>query len=110
MTTISEGWEDSKGNPDGAISSGIGYTIAWQRGALRLPGDAGGLEPRRNGAFLIEVLEACKEQLDRVNSGKFACEENYEAEEALTHAIFALKSRLNRRQEEGTLGTHQVDK
>ena len=49
---------DTDGKPAGGISSGIGYTIGWQNGPCLIHED--GSQPDRNGAFLIEVLEACR--------------------------------------------------
>lgn len=97
---LSSNWTDSEGNHQGGQSCGIGFTIAWQRGPLN--------ENGRNGAFLIEVLEACEHQLRFYQNSKFACAENGEALERLRQAITALQSRRSRRQEEGTLGTHKV--
>lgn len=98
---INQNWQDENGNHDGAISTGIGFTIAWQRGALDKAG--------RNGAFLLEVLAACKHQLEYYQSGKFACQENGNALHALKVCIAELESRKNRRIEAGTLGTHKPD-
>lgn len=42
----------TEGKPDGGQSYGIGFAICWQRGSLQ--------EQGRNGAYLIEVLEACR--------------------------------------------------
>ena len=52
MTIIKKdwNWSDDEGNHIGGQSIGESYTIAWQRGPLK--------ESGRNGAFLIEVLEA----------------------------------------------------
>jgi hypothetical protein len=98
---LEENWVDSEGNPDGAISSGIGYTISWQRGSL-----AHG----RTGAFLIEVLTSCLKQLERYQDGKFACNENALAEFHIQQALILLNQRLDRRKQEGILGTHITDK
>ena len=46
-------WSDDDGNHSGGQSIGESYTIAWQRGPLK--------ESGRNGAFLIEVLEALRD-------------------------------------------------
>jgi hypothetical protein len=97
---LEENWVDSEGNPDGAISCGIGYTIAWQRGSL---------EHGRTGAFLIEVLTSCFKQLERYQDGKFACNENELALFHINQALILLNQRLDRRKEQGTLGTHKTD-
>ena len=98
MAPINNNWYNGEGNHEGGVSTGIGYTIAWQRGSLNVEG--------RNGAFLIEVLESCKNQLDSFNNGKFACPENEQASQSLLDCIMALKERSNRRKAQGTLGTH----
>lgn len=96
-------WIDRDGNHDGGYSSGVGFQINWQRGALS---QAGG----RNGAFVIEVLTACKAQLEFYNSGKFRCDENTEAINRIESSIQSLRDRQQRRYNEGTLGTHHAAK
>lgn len=93
-------WTNEDGSHAGGVSTGVGFTIAWQRGPLT--------EAGRNGAFLIEVLESCRCQLQYFQMSKYACDENLKALEHLDEAIFALKSRRDRRQAEGVLGTHQA--
>jgi len=102
MEPINRDWTNDRGRRDGGISTGIGYTIAWQRGALITEG--------RNGAFLLEVLHSCLIQLNYYQESIFASKENAIAREHLTIAIEALESRSNRRKAEGTLGTHIPDK
>lgn len=97
---INQRWETPERLPDGGVSTGIGFTIAWQRGPLT---------SGRNGAFLLDVLNSCREQLIYFESGQFACAENKEALGKVTEAIDVLASRLSRRQSEGTLGTHTAD-
>lgn len=98
MQPIHSNWTDDEGNHDGGQSVGIGFTIAWQRGALN--------EDGRNGAFLIEVMEACLNQIKYFQYGKkFRCDENDVAIAHMEKAIAALESRRNRREEAGTLGT-----
>lgn len=98
---LSQNWTTPEGNHDGGVSTGIGYTIAWQRGPL-----VGG---NRNGAFLIEVLTACLRQLEYCQNSRYACAENAEALDYLELAIASLESRRLRRQNQGTLGTHEID-
>lgn len=98
---INRQWTRSDGSHDGGVSTGIGFTIAWQRGSL--------VQEGRNGAFLIEVLEACRNQLRYYQNGSFACEENQAALEALSTALDALNGRRDRRMRTGKLGTHQTD-
>jgi hypothetical protein len=98
---IDKNWADGDGNHQGGISTGIGYTIAWQRGALNVEG--------RNGAFVIEVLESVRWQLEYMNEGKYECQENTEAIEHLNGALAQLRTRRDRRKNAGTLGTHLTD-
>ena len=89
----------------GGQSCGIGFTIAWQRGALNIAG--------RNGAFVIEVLEAVRSQIEyfqEAGNGKFACQENAEALFHVDQALNYLKDRRDRRLAQGTLGTQEPDK
>ena len=102
MEPININWTNDDGTHAGGQSYGIGFTIAWQRGAIN---EVGG----RNGAFLTEVLQACRDQLAYFQNSKFASEEN---EIALTHldtTIELLEARRKRREAAGTLGTHKVD-
>lgn len=89
---------ETEGKPDGGQSYGIGFCIAWQRGSL--------LEQGRNGAFLIEVLEVCLDEL-RHKDRQFPCRENIEAMGYLEAALSKLNARLTRRKEEGTLYDHK---
>ncbi len=91
----------TEGAPDGGSACGAGFAIFWQRGALDKEG--------RNGAFILEILAVCKSQLEYYQSAQFPCEENETALLALTMAIEALQSRLNRREASGVLGTHLPD-
>ena len=93
---------DHLGRPEGGCSSGVGYTISWQRGPCPSP-------EARNGAFLIEVLESCEKRLAYYQSSEFACDENADALVFLAESIASLKSRLDRRRDAGTLGTHKPD-
>ena len=90
----------SEGKPDGGMSYGIGFTIAWQRGSLVKEG--------RNGAYLIEVLEACEDELKHKNK-YFPCQENEEALSHLQKCLAFLNSRIERRKINQTYGTHQPD-
>lgn len=101
MATVNSNWTDeATGNHDGGVSYGPGYCLSWQRGPLN--------EADRNGAGLIEVLDACRHQLEYFQNGKFSCEENRLALEKLDEAIAHLESRRDRRTAEGTLGTTEV--
>jgi hypothetical protein len=101
MKLINKNWTNEDGTHAGGVSTGIGFTISWQRGPLQ--------EAGRNGAFLIEVLEACQSQLSYFQESSYPSQENINALESLEKCIEHLKSRRDRRQAEGTLGTHQPD-
>jgi hypothetical protein len=101
MTPIAANWTDVNGLHQGGQSCGIGYTIAWQRGALDKEG--------RNGAFLIEVLEAVRSQIQYYQDSKFVCEENATALQHIDLALAALNSRRDRRKDQNILGTHVID-
>ena len=94
---LNRNWTTPEGHHDGGISTGIGYTIAWQKGPLT---DGG-----RNGAYPIEVLEAVKQRLEHFQRSKFECRENAIAIMHLEQALGVLCSRIERRRNEGTLGT-----
>jgi hypothetical protein len=96
---INQNWTNEDGTHNGGVSTGIGYTIAWQRGPLN--------EGGRNGAFMIEVLQACRHQMNYYQDSRYACQENEAALHHLDLAIAALQSRRDRRDAEGTLGTHE---
>lgn len=100
-------FHDENGNPAGGISTGIGYTIGWQNGPCPIQED--GSQPARNGAFLIEVLEACEARLEFYQDGEFACAENESALEHVRCAGNDLRGRRDRRKDAGTLGTHEKD-
>lgn len=102
ITAINQNWTNDNGTHDGGVSTGTGFTISWQRGPINVAG--------RNGAFLIEVMEACHSQLEYFQNSGYSCEENTKALEYLEKAIQSLKSRRTRRESEGTLGTHQPDR
>jgi hypothetical protein len=101
MHPIDKNWTNSDGGHDGGVSTGIGFTISWQRGPLDVAG--------RNGAFLLEVMTSCRQQLDYYQNSPWACPENQAALEALDESIAQLHSRRCRRERAGTLGTHATD-
>jgi hypothetical protein len=102
LKPIHTNWTNEDGTHAGGISTGVGFTISWQRGALNTA--------ERNGAFLMEVLDACRHQLMYFQQSKFACEENLLALQHIDEAMFSLQSRRDRRQDQGTLGTHETDR
>jgi hypothetical protein len=97
MDPINRNWTNVDSTHDGGVSTGIGYTIAWQRGPLN---DAG-----RNGAFVLEVLDSCLNQVQYFQDTFLPCPENAAAIEHLNAAIAALESRRNQRKQAGVLGT-----
>ena len=97
--SINQNWTNDDTGHDGGVSTGIGFTISWQRGAIN--------EAGRNGAFLIEVMESCLSQIEYFQDSKHGCQENAEAISHLEQSILSLKSRRNRREQDGTLGTTQ---
>lgn len=99
---IDTNYHDHLGRPEGGCSTGIGYTISWQRGPCATPDE-------RNGAFLIEVLESCEKRIAFFEASEFACVENADALAFLGEAIRSLKRRRDRRRDAGTLGTHEPD-
>jgi len=98
---VDTNWQSDDGTPDGGVSTGVGYTISWQRGTVS--------ENGRNGAFLIEVLESCRHQLEYYQTKIFNCEENANALTYLNAALEQLYSRRNRRKKDGILDTHKPD-
>ncbi|MHC5824493.1 MAG: hypothetical protein ACYT04_53805 [Nostoc sp.] len=102
LIIINQNWTNGDGTHGGGVSTGTGFTISWQRGLIK---DAG-----RNGAFLIEVLESCFSRLEYFQNSAYKSQENIEALDYLEKCIERLKSRIDRRATEGTLGTHQPDK
>lgn len=97
MEPINENWTNADNTHAGGVSTGIGYTISWQRGPLN--------EVGRNGAFLIEVLQSCLNQVEYFQKTFLPGEENEAAIDHLNAAIAALESRRNKRKQAGTLGT-----
>ncbi|MEH2384903.1 MAG: hypothetical protein V7K14_03730 [Nostoc sp.] len=102
LIAINQNWTNDDGTHGGGVSTGTGFTISWQRGPINVSG--------RNGAFLIEVLEACFSQLEYFQNSAYKSQENIDALNYLDKCIERLKSRRGRRETEGTLGTHQPDK
>lgn len=94
---INKNWTNPDGTHAGGTFSDTGVTIAWQRGPISKEGD-------QNGALLLTVLGACKDQLEYFQDSKFACEENQEALDHLSACMGVLERRRDRRKAEGTLG------
>lgn len=101
---FSEQWTDADGNPAGGVATGRGFTISWQNGPL------GKGEARRepNGAFVEDVVEAVADRIRFHQAGKFACEENLQALQALDLAARALNRRTKDRETRLVEGTHEA--
>ena len=100
MDSLNENWSNPDGTHAGGVSFAPGLCISWQRGSL--------VDHGRNGAFLLEVLEACRSQLVYYQASKFKSQENEDALNHLDASIAALQSRRDRRATEGKLGTTNV--
>jgi len=96
--TTNSFWVDANGNPTGGISTGQGFTIAWQNGVQE-----------RNGAFLEEVLGACKARFEFFQESKFACEENADAIAGIQAALDAMGRRFAKRAAAGIEGTYKTE-
>lgn len=96
---------DENGNPTGGSVTGVGIDINWQSGPL----GRGEERAQPNGAFVETVISAAKQRVEfyqTASDGKFACQENLEAIRALERALMFLEKRTERRESEGTEGTH----
>jgi hypothetical protein len=90
-------WTDDFGNPTGGISTGQGFTIAWQNGVQE-----------RNGAFMEEVLESVKARLRFFQDGRFACAENQMAIAGIETALAAMGLRQQMREHRGVEGSYSL--
>jgi hypothetical protein len=77
-------FSDADGNPAGGTTFGEGFAIGWQNGPTR---EQGSDEPVRNGAFVEEVILACRDRIDYYQQSRFACEENAEAVRHLERCV-----------------------
>lgn len=93
-----------EGNPTGGCVSGLGFGIVWQDGPLGPPENR--TDP--NGAFVEDVIDACRQRLVFYQRSPFRCPENEEAIRHLNSAMEALERRTSRRVAEGTEGLHRV--
>jgi hypothetical protein len=104
MTDVtSHHFRTPEGFPEGGITQGPGFVISWQRGPLK--DSTSGQEHPRNGAFVMDLIEAVIDRIEHYQDSQFACTEN---EEALTHLLRAhavLQERIDRRTSEGVQGT-----
>lgn len=85
---LNANWKED-GYPMGGVSTGIGFTISWQRGATDRYG--------RNGAFLIEVLESCLARLQFYKNTSLYSSEDSRAEQHLKFAIAHLVEKRENR-------------
>jgi hypothetical protein len=95
----------SEGFPEGGITQGPGFVISWQRGPLK--DSASGQEHPRNGAFVMDLIDAVIDRIEEYQRSQFSCEENEEALGFLESANTALQSRIDRRTLAGVQGTWQ---
>jgi hypothetical protein len=96
-------WKDANGNPAGGVVNGNGIHIRWQNGPL----GRGKKRKEPNGAFVEDVIRAAIHRLRWYQGTRFPCREN---ENALVHmeaALAWLEKRTERREREGTEGTHE---
>lgn len=97
-------WTDENGNDVGGVHHGFGFTITWQNGPLKRDGKGA---PLPTGAFVEDVLEACKGRLQHYQEGNFPCPENEVAIAQLVLALDALDQRTKDREARGVEGSHQ---
>lgn len=88
--------------PAGGHVGGTGLWIEWQNGPLNISG----VRQEPNGAFVEDVIDACKKRLEFYQSTQFNCEENQFAIDHLQQALDSLDRRTSRRIAAGTEGTH----
>lgn len=102
MGFFDEHWLDEQGRPAGGVSSGRGFAISWQNGPLGRGDERQG----PNGAFVEDVIDACRQRLEFFQKSEFGCPENASAIEALDQAAIVLEQRTQRRVAAGVEGTH----
>lgn len=95
---------DANGNPAGGQSFAVGISINWQNGPLCVDGTR--KEP--NGAFVETVLAIARDRLKFYQQGKFNCEKNTLAIDAINEALRHLNERTADREARGVEGTHAV--
>lgn len=96
---------DSEGNPTGGTVEGVGLEIGWQMGPL----GRGENRKEPNGAFVETVIAAAKQRLEFYQSasdGRFNCQENADAINALHSALQVLDHRTRARETREVEGTH----
>jgi hypothetical protein len=83
---LNANWKEG-GIPVGGVSTGIGFTISWQRGELD--------RNARNGAYLEDVLQSCLTRLQFLSQSDSYYRESKRAEEHLKMAIALLIERCD---------------
>lgn len=96
---------DDEENPCGGNAWGYGFAIGWQHGPTRKHGDGA---PTRNGAFVEEVLMACRTRLEFYQRSRFACAANEAAIDSIDVALLSLATRTAERIERGVEGRNIV--
>ena len=80
-----------------------GISITWQNGPCdRAAGQ------KANGAFIEDLLEACRLRLKAYQESPFGCEENAEAMAHISSALWAMTRRREDRKNRGVLGKDEV--
>lgn len=95
-------WDDSNGNPAGGSTFGNGFAISWQNGPLGRGPD----RTQPNGAFVEDVINAAVDRLEYYQRGKFACDYNARAIEALKDALAECNARTEDREKRKVEGIH----
>lgn len=90
-------------NPAGGSVEGVGIKIEWQNGPLGRGEDR--KEP--NGAFVQAVIFAALQRIEHYQESRFKCRENAIAITKLEEASMWLNRRTQRREDDGTEGTHR---
>lgn len=105
---FSQHWYNDDDIPSGGVSTGRGFTISWQNGAL---GRVNALSTNRhepNGAFVEDIIDAALDRLNVYQTSKMCCDENDTAMRHLAAALEALDQRTKKREQRQVEGTHQV--
>jgi hypothetical protein len=93
---------NENGRPAGGSVTGIGLYINWQDGPL----GRGDERVLPNGAFVETVIAAAIQRIEYYQTLQFKCRENALAITKLEEALHWIKARTNRREAQGTEGTH----
>ncbi len=93
---------NADGTPTGGMTSGTGFTISWQNGAL----GRGAERKEPNGAFVETIIAAAMDRLAHYQASKFACDENHAAIGHLRQALAHLEARTKAREARTVEGIH----